>query len=95
MTATQTTGQGNCQYVAKHAKPVTPDARPIEGKLHPVTDEVAKAHVKVRVHITLIMVSGAVSTVLYIVHAANPALLGFAPIGPSIIQEIVDRIKYL
>jgi hypothetical protein len=92
MGTTQTPGTGtNCTYVPRHAAAdMTPTTR-----MHPVKDETAKAHLKVRTHITLIVLSGSISTVLYIVHAADPMLLGFAPIAPSIVQEIIDRIKYL
>jgi hypothetical protein len=83
-------------YQPRHAAPTPPETN---GKkislLTPVPDEGVKARTKVRIHVTLILISGTASTVLLVVHAANPALLGFGPIVPSVIQEIVDRIKYL
>ena len=95
MGTTQTTKiEGH--YTPRHAAPTAPetDGRKVS-ILTPVPDETAKAHIKVRVHVALILISGSASTILLVIHAANPALLGFGPIVPSIIQEIVDRIKYL
>lgn len=90
---------GTSTYSPKHANiSVTPAT---ESELHKIIDPVGpvaeknRAQTKVRIHIVLIFIAGTVSTTLYIVHAANPALLGFGPVFPSIIQEIVDRIKYL
>lgn len=52
----------------------------------------AEASRKLRIHVVCIAIGATISFVLFALHIDNPALLGFTPASPSIVQEICDRI---
>ncbi len=60
------------------------------------SDAAAKrAQVKIRVHLVCITIAGIISFALYANHIGTPILNSFGPIFPSVIQELLDRIKHI
>jgi hypothetical protein len=61
----------------------------------PTAKSLSDAKRKIRIHVTCIIVAGIVSTILYQTHIGNALVLGMGPVGPSIIQEVFDRLLRL
>jgi hypothetical protein len=58
----------------------------------PTAKSAADAARKLHIHIVCIIVAGTASVLLVALHVSSPIVLGYGPIVPSVVQEIMDWI---